>query len=335
MTESARSHTAAVVGGLAVSFIAALGAWGAGRLGTLVSPLLVAIVLGVVAGNAVPCHLAGLKPGLDLAGKRLLRIGIVLLGLQLSLGEIAALGWRVVAVAAAVVVIGVPLGVLIGQRMGLTPTQSILTACGFSICGAAAVAATDGVVDADEREVATSVALVVVCGTVMIPLTAALSGIGLSDFATGVFAGGAIHEVAQVVAAGGVVGGTVLATAVVVKLTRVLMLAPVMTVLALRQRQALNSADAARNAQRPALLPLFVAGFTVAVLVRSFGHVSGAVLDVAAIIETLLLSAAMFALGTHVRWQMIRSVGSTPLVHAAACTLLVSAVALGGALLAA
>ncbi|MGN6722367.1 MAG: putative sulfate exporter family transporter, partial [Marmoricola sp.] len=199
----------------------------AGHLDSIVSPLLVAMALGMLAANVVTLP-SSLRPGLTWAGRTLLRAGVVLLGLQLSLRDVAALGPGVLAVVVAVVVTGVAGGRWLGMRLGLSQTQSLLIACGFSICGAAAVAAVEGSIDAEDEEVATAVALVVAFGTAMIGLLPALAGLlGLSHRVAGVWAGASIHEVAQVVAAGGVIGGGAVAAAVVVKLARVLLLAPV------------------------------------------------------------------------------------------------------------
>lgn len=321
----------AVGGGLALALAAAGLGVGVSQLNGLLSPLLVAILLGVLVGNLLP--LGQVQPGLDFAGKRLLRVGIVLLGLQLSLGAIGALGFGVIALAVVVVAAGVPFGIWVGRRLGLSQEQSVLTACGFSICGAAAVAATDGVLDADDENVATSVALVVVFGTLMIPLMMLASGLGLRPHITGIWAGASVHEVAQVVAAGGLVGGGALAVAVVVKLARVLMLAPVMMVLAARRRRELADSDAGGDVTLPPLVPTFVMGFLAAVLLRSFVPLSAPVLSGAKAMQTLLLAAAMFALGTGVRVATMRKVGSTPFVHAALCTGFVAVLALAGAVI--
>lgn len=323
-----------VVPGLAAALAAAVVGVLLARVNGLLSPMLVAIVLGVVVANvARPAWLARVRPGLDLAGKKLLRVGIVLLGLQLSLSSVAALGWGVAALAVTVVVVGVPFGIWCGRRLGMSVEQSVLTACGFSICGAAAVAACDGVTDADEEAVATSVALVVVFGTLMIPVCVLVARLGVDERTVGVFAGASIHEVAQVVAAGGLVGGGALAVAVVVKLARVLMLAPVMTALAARRRRELARTQSAGDITLPPVMPLFVVGFVAAVAVRSVAHLPSDVLGGARSLQTALLAAAMFALGTGVRWQNMRKVGAAPFVHASACTLVVAALALGGALL--
>lgn len=321
----------------------ALAAAGASLAATLVLPtvsaLLVAIVLGVAARNLLPLP-AALEPGLAVASKRLLRIGIVLLGLQLALGDILALGPGMIAVVVAVVVIGIASTLLIGRALGMPTAQRLLVACGFSICGAAAIAAVDGVIETDDDEdVITAVAVVVLFGTLMIPLIPALGGaLGLGELRTGLWAGASIHEVAQVVAAGSAIGGAGLAAAVVVKLARVLMLAPVLAVVSIQRRRAMRRASAAgadAPGRRPPIVPLFVAGFIAMMLVRSSGVVPEAVLAGAGVAQTLLLAAAMFALGTGVRFSMFRRVGAKPFVLAAASTVVVAGVGLGGVLLAA
>jgi uncharacterized integral membrane protein (TIGR00698 family) len=294
------------------------------RLVPTVSPLLLAILFGagMVNVGGIPSRL---QAGVDFAAKRLLRLGIALLGLQLVLADVFGLGWGMVAVVVMIVGFGILGTMYMGKRLGIGFTQRVLIACGFSICGAAAVAATDGVIDADEEEVATSVALVVVFGTVMIPALPLMAhALGLSEATSGMWAGGAIHEVAQVVAAGGAMGPGALAFAVVVKLARVMMLAPVMAVLSVRQRS--------RQADRPPLVPLFVLGFTAMVLLRSASILPDDLIAFAKIVQTALLTAAMFALGLGIRMGVLRSVGIRPLILATFATLWVSGIALVGVL---
>ena len=189
-----------------------------------VSPLLLAIAAGAVLANTAGVA-PSLRAGLAVAAKRWLRVGVALLGFQLALTDIAGLGWRMVVVVVGIVSGGIVLTLGLGRLLKVAPGQRLLIACGFSICGAAAVAAVGGVADVDEEEVASSVALVVLFGTAMIPVIPLLSRLaGLSEHRAGLWAGGSIHEVAQVVAAGGLVSAGALAPAVVVKLARVLML---------------------------------------------------------------------------------------------------------------
>ncbi|WP_024795340.1 YeiH family protein [Tomitella biformata] len=332
--DRAQTSAASILPGLGLVLVATAAAMLFNALVPAVSPLLIAILAGALLANTVSLP-AALTPGLALSAKRLLRVGVALLGLQLVLGDIFALGWGVIAVVVAVVVLGIFGTMWLGARLGLSWSQRVLIACGFSICGAAAVAAADGVIDAEEEETVTAIALVVVFGTLMIlavPLLAAAFGLGDED--AGMWAGASIHEVAQVVAAGGAIGGGALAVAVVVKLARVLMLAPVLTVLGLvMRRRAVAEGAVAGESKRPPLVPLFVAMFLALVLVRSTGVVPDSVLDIAKFCGTALLTAAMFALGAGVQVATMRKVGPRPFILAAAATVWVAGIALGGVLL--
>lgn len=325
-----RLLTASLLPGLALATVGTAIAMTTNRVLPAVSPLLVAIILGAVLANVwrVP---QSCTPGVRFVAKPVLRMGIALLGLQLLLSDIFALGWQVVALVVVIVGAGIGGTLWAGSVMGVSRAQSLLIACGFSICGAAAVAAAEDVADADEEEVLTAVALVVLFGTLMIalvPLGAALFGLG--EHAAGMWAGGSIHEVAQVVAAGGILGGTALAVATVVKLARVLMLAPVIAILGLVQRRGQTAGTSTR---RPPLIPLFIIGFLGCVALRSSGVVPATALSVAGVIQTTLLSAAMFALGLGVRLASLRSVGARPIGLATASTVWVATVALVGVLL--
>ncbi|KAA0022171.1 YeiH family protein [Antrihabitans cavernicola] len=323
--------TASLTPGLALCAIATAVAMAVNSVYSTASPLLIAIVLGAILANVVSLPQT-VKPGLQFSAKKLLRVGVALLGFQLMLSDILALGWGVIVVVVAIVCLGITGTMFAGKLLGLTWTQRLLIACGFSICGAAAVAAVDGVVDADEEELLTAVALVVIFGTLMIPVIPLLARLlGMSDNDSGMWAGGAIHEVAQVVAAGGAIGGSALAVAVVVKLARVLMLAPVMTVLSVRQRRLIGD-DA--NIKRPPLVPLFVIGFIACVVLRSTGAMPSAVLADAKFVQTALLTAAMFALGAGVHVATIKKVGPRPFVLATISTAWVATIALIGVTLA-
>lgn len=330
--------------GLLLCAVAVAVSLGVGMLLPTVSPLLIAIVFGIVLRNVAPLP-ALVEPGLTFAAKKLLRLGVALLGLQLVLGDILGLGAGMILVVVAIVGIGIVATLVIGRWLGIGFTQRLLIACGFSICGAAAVAAVDGVVETkDEEEVVTAIALVVLFGTLMIPLVPlAVVALGLDEVRGGLWAGGSIHEVAQVVAAGGTIGGAALGLAVIVKLARVLMLAPVMAVISVHRRRQLAREAALLDAsgepgahvtiKRPPIIPLFVAGFIVMVLVRSVGWLPDPVLDIAKVTQAALLAAAMFALGTGVKFSMFRRVGFRPFALAGCSTLVVASVALAGVLL--
>lgn len=300
-----------------------------------VSPLLIAIVFGALLRNTVPLP-ASVEPGLAFASRRLLRLGIVLLGLQVVLGDILGLGVDVILLVVAVVAVGIGATLGIGRMLGVSPAQRLLIACGFSICGAAAVAAVEGVLGDDTKdheEAATAIALVVLFGTLMIPLVPLLVGLlGLGEEAGGVLAGASVHEVAQVVAAGSALGANALDLAVVVKLARVLTLAPVMVLVGLAHRAA-PTTDVSSARKLPPLVPLFVVGFVAMMLLRSTGALPEGVLRGGEAAQTALLTTAMFALGTGIRFSSILRVGPRPFLLALSGTAVVTAVSVAGVLL--
>jgi uncharacterized integral membrane protein (TIGR00698 family) len=327
-SDTRQSAARVLLPGVGLCAIAAMVAVVVSRGVPAASPLLVAILVGMVATNlgVVP---QSARAGLAFSSKRVLRVGVALLGVQLVLSDILDLGVGMLGVIVAVVVVGITSTMAVGALMGISRTQRLLIACGFSICGAAAVAAVDGVVEAEEREVATAIGLVVIFGTLMIPLIPlAASVMGLSNRQAGLWAGGSIHEVAQVVAAGGAIGSSALAVAVVVKLGRVLMLGPVLTILGLLQRRTVTSTSA--NANRPPLVPVFVVAFGVMAAIRTTGVLPASAVGAAKFAQAFLLAMAMFALGCGVRLTEVRALGARTLVLAGISTLIVAVTALVG-----
>ncbi|MFE2673660.1 YeiH family protein [Streptomyces hygroscopicus] len=232
--------------GLAAAGVAA--AWTIHRLFPAVPLLTAAVVLGIVAA-----HLPGARglvrgvcrAGLSFAGKRLMRLGIVLLGLKLSLDDVLGLGWATVAMVLGVVAATFCGTWWLGRRMGLRGDQPLLIATGYSICGASAIGAVSEVSDSDERDVATSVALVTLCGTLAIAVLPLLQHpLGLDDAAFGRWVGASVHDVGQVVATAQTAGPAALGDAVLVKLVRVALLAPLVAALATAVRVRAKGARA-------------------------------------------------------------------------------------------
>ena len=295
-----------------------------------VGPLTWAVLLGAVTANVgVLPEVA--RPGLTLATRKLLRLGVVLLGCSLSVVAIVRLGAPVVALVV-VTLLSTLLGThWLGLRLGLGPARSLLIATGFAICGASAVAAMTDNADAEDDDVAVAIAMVTICGTVaMVVLPLLHAPLHLSDVQYGAWVGASVHEVGQVVAAAGPAGSTAVAVAVVVKLTRVLLLAPVVAgVGILRRRQATSSGVPAAGSQPP-IVPLFVVGFLVCVAARSAGVLPEQALPAIGTAQTLVLGAALFGMGTGVHLRsLVRSSGRS-LILASVSTLLVAVVSLAG-----
>lgn len=297
----------------------------------VLSPTLVGIALGMVVGlglSSAERTGAVVRPGLHVASRRVLRFGVALLGLQLVLGDIVGLGWPVLLVVAGVVGVGIVGTLALGRLLGVPAETGLLVACGFSICGAAAVAGVEGVRESRDEDVATVVSLVVVWGSVamlVVPLLASVLGLG--PVAAGAWSGASIHEVGQVVVAGGLIGGAAVQVAVVVKLGRVLLLAPVLAVLSYRTRRSTAGG-------RPPVVPGFVLAFLALVVLRSVLPLPGAVLGLAADVQAGAFADAMFALGCGVDPSVLRRTGRPVLLLAGGATLLVTGLGLPAAYLA-
>jgi uncharacterized integral membrane protein (TIGR00698 family) len=338
-TENSPIRLRELAPGVALCLAAAGVAYGVNRLAPTVSALIVAILMGIVLANLSRLPEV-MTAGIDFSAKKLLRTGIVLLGLQLVLSDILDLGVPMLVVVVLIVAGGLLGTMLLGKLMGIPPELALLVACGFSICGAAAVAGAASVTDPDdeaEETTITAIALVVIFGTLMIPLVPIMASLlGLSDHTAGLWAGGSIHEIAQVVAAGGIIGGSALTVAVVVKLSRVLLLAPVVAGLSIRQRRRIQLAGMDQpntKVKLPPIVPLFIIGFLAMVLLRSFVPLPGDVLSIGKALQVLLLAAAMFALGLGVKVRELVKVGLKPFALATLSTLLVASIAYVGVLL--
>jgi uncharacterized integral membrane protein (TIGR00698 family) len=314
--------------GLVAAALGLGGAMVAHQLLPAIGVLTWAVALGMVAGNT------GLLPpvakqALAAVTKRLLRIGIVLLGFAVSFGAIMALGVGTVALVAGTLVTTLVVTTWLGNRMKLGAARSLLIGTGFAICGASAIAAMEDTAGADEDDVAVGIAMVTLFGTVAMVLLPLLAGpLGLSDLQFGIWAGASIHEVGQVVAAAGAGGAAVVAIAVVVKLTRVLLLAPVVATVSVRKRMAGQETAG----KRPPIVPLFVLGFLACVALRSTGVIPMGALTAISQVQVAALGAALFGMGAAVQIRSLFRGSGRVLLVSTLSTLLVTGVALVGVL---
>jgi len=322
-----------------VAAAAALAAWGVHVVIPAIPLLTMAVVLGIIVGQipaARPALTGTLAPGLSMAAKPFMQAGIVLLGLKLSLVDIAALGWVTIATTVAIVLVTFAGTFGLGRWFGLPGHQPLLIATGFSICGASAIGAMSGVVKATDEETATPIALVTLCGTLAIAVLPLLwHPLGLTALQFGHWVGAGVHDVGQVVATAQIAGSAALAVALVVKLTRVLMLAPVVAVVSIVERRrnvgfVASPTDAAATAtKRPPIIPIFVAGFIASMLVRTLIPLPGSVLDYADLVQTALLAMALFALGAAVNLTTLLRAGGRALAVGLLSWTLIAALAFG------
>lgn len=331
-----RLQLAALLPGLALSGALAATGIALGQIGWLqdhgFSALTLAIVLGMLVGNTVyplvPRLAAASGAGVNVSKQNLLRLGVVLYGLRLTVQDIGHVGIAGVAIDALVLGSTFALACFIGTRwLGLDRKTAMLIGAGSSICGAAAVMAAEPVVKARAEQVTVAVATVVVFGTLAIFLYPALFELnqhwalipgGANGF--GIYAGSTIHEVAQVVAAARSVGPDAANSAVIAKMVRVMMLAPFLVMLSawLARDDKRHAHTSAATGQAPGKLavPWFAFGFVAVVLFNSLQWLPASVVAVTTEIDTALLAMAMAALGLSTHIGAIRKAGAKPLLLA-------------------
>jgi uncharacterized integral membrane protein (TIGR00698 family) len=323
--------------GLAVAAAVVVVAFAVHRRSTAVSPLVISVAIGVLLTNL---GLIGprMRSGLTFAAKRLLRIGVVLLGTQLAARNVIDLGGPGLIVVL-VVVTGTFFGTQwLGRRLGLSAPLSLLVATGFSICGASAVAAMEPLSGAEEEDVTYAIAMVTLCGSLAIAILPLVNRLWLrlDDATFGSWVGASVHDVAQTVAAASAVSDKAREAAVIVKLTRVVLLAPLVAGVSMWRRRSgkadsTGTADSTVNADsRPPILPLFVVGFLAAIALRSTGWLPKPTIKTLKSVEQILLAIALVGLGTGVQWAKLRKVGGRPLILALASWTFIAVVSLVG-----
>jgi uncharacterized integral membrane protein (TIGR00698 family) len=297
-----------------------------------ISPLVIGIVCGMLYGNLMRGNMPhewGI--GVNFAARRLLRIGVAMYGLNVSIQQIVEIGAPGVVVSVGVTVGVLALGTWLGVRwLQLDRDTAMLTAAGSAICGAAAVLAFESTLRSAPHKSAVAVATVVLFGTISMFLYPVLFGVGLLPFdgvALGMFLGGSIHEVAQVVAAASNFGAETTEVATIVKMTRVALLVPVLLVIGLW----LQRRDVAMSGHHGTLpVPWFAIGFVLFAAINSAAILPEAWLQTLREVCIFLLTMAMTALGMQTRFAQMKAAG--PRVLALASVLFVLLFVLTGLL---
>lgn len=333
-------HFTRILPGLLTALVALAVAFALHAAVPALPAMTLAVVLGLLAANLpfTAVWAAGrARPGLDFAGKHLMRAGIVLLGLKVAITEVLGLGWASLLLITAVVLASFAGTYGISRLFRLPQEASLLIATGFSICGASAIGAMAAVRRIRHADTVLPVALVTLCGTLAIgALPLLVHPLNLSAEVFGAWTGASVHDVGQVVATAQTAGPAALGIAVVVKLTRVILLAPMVAAAGLQQRLAAVQPSAAAGTPPEALppvVPLFVVGFVALVALRSTGWISAGWLDAAAGLQDILLGAALFGLGSAVRIRTLLHTGLRALLAALVAWFLIAALGLGAALL--
>jgi len=273
---------------------------------TTFSPLILSMIIGIAYHNIVGTA-AWAKQGVTFSLRRLLRVAIIMLGLQLTSSQVIEIGSRGLGIIAATVLATFTFTVCIGKFLGVEPKLAQLIAAGTSICGASAIIATNTVTKADDEDVAYSVACVTVFGSVAMFAYPLLPGLlHLDPHGFGLWAGASIHEIAQVVAATFQDGQQAGEFGTIAKLTRVMLLAPMVIAIGLMAVRGTKHriSDAGTVSARPPV-PWFVLGNS---LVTIPAEAKASI--VAA--TTFLLSIALAAMGLETNIRKLASRGFRP-----------------------
>jgi uncharacterized integral membrane protein (TIGR00698 family) len=279
-------------------------------------PFLYALFVGVAFHYL--SHDIKTQPGVEFCSRAVLRLGVGLLGARITADQIAGLGWATAAIVVAAVLSTMLCGVVLGRVLGLSRSQSVLSGGAVAICGASAALAISAVLPRDKESerftlmVVVTVTVLSTIAMVLYPLMARL--LNLPPDMAGLFLGGSIHDVAQVVGAGYTMGPQVGDHATIVKLFRVSMLAVVVLVVsALFKRQRESSVGEPAKARQP-LVPWFLWMFVALVILNSMGAVSPAVASELNDISRACLVIAIAALGMKTSFGELTRTGWQPLL---------------------
>jgi uncharacterized integral membrane protein (TIGR00698 family) len=302
-------------------------AWASIALHTLpqlaaVSALMIAIVLGMIVRNTVGIP-AACAPGVRFALRRILRLAVMLLGFQLSVRQIAEVGGMGFFVVAVTLAAAFGFTTWLGRRLGVDRKLSELIAAGTSICGASAIVATNAVTEGSDEDVAYAIAVVTLFGCAsMLLYPAGDALIHMPAQAYGLWAGASIHETAQVLAAafqGGAVSGQI---ATFSKLSRVMLLAPVVLMLGWAARRRDGEAYSKRKAIP---VPLFLLGFIGAICINSWAILPASATQLIVKVDQFLLALSLGAMGLETSFRKVRDAGLRPMLLGSGAWLFISA----------
>jgi uncharacterized integral membrane protein (TIGR00698 family) len=263
------------------------------------------------------------RPGIEFASKALLRIGVALLGLRIGWDQVTALGWMPVVMVVLIVTVTIGVSVLLAKAMGFSPLFGFLSGGATAICGASAAMALSAILPAHEKKeqatLFTVIGVSALSTIAMIAYPLIARATGLNDHQAGMFIGATIHDVAQVVGAGYAISPDAGDTATIIKLLRVAMLLPVILVAGYVTRN-----QSAPDAKRPPLLPWFVVGFVLLMVVNSINILPHPIVEAGDIVSRWCLITAIASIGIKTRLGEIVKLGIKPVLLMFAETILLA-----------
>jgi uncharacterized integral membrane protein (TIGR00698 family) len=296
------------VPGLTVALLIALAALGWDGRTHWLNGVIIAIVAGAVLGNMLPGIRSALKPGIDFALKKLLRVVIILMGLQFSLAAAVKTGGQALAVILVSVLLGLTVAYAIGRAFGLNRKLALLIGAGTSICGATAIATVAPILDAEDQDVALSIATVFLFNTMALLVYPVIgSAIGLTDQAFGTWVGTAVHDTSAVLATGFAYSEQAGLVGTVVKLTRTIMIVPLAAAFAIGA--AYQGAKKTGAAGVLKGFPWFILGFLALSVVNTLGFASPEMLTFGKTASKLLVAIVMASVGLSLDFAKLKVTG--------------------------
>ncbi|MBE0515277.1 YeiH family protein [Sulfurimonas sp.] len=284
-----------------------------------ISPLVIGIVIGIFYANTLHNNTPKeWSRGITFSAKKILRFAIVFYGFRITFQQIGEVGLEGFMVSLIMLSTTFVLGTWAGQKLfKMDRDTSMLSASGASVCGAAAILATEPVLKAEEHKAAIAVSMVVLFGTISMFLYPLLYNMGVFDMSAkefGIYVGGTIHEVAQVVAVPASIPGAseeMANSAVIVKMTRVIMIAPMLIILGIYLSMSAKKSGATAGGVK-LVIPWFAVYFIGMAGFNSFGILPQNVVDIINEIDTFLLTMAMTALGIGTVFSKFKGLGLAP-----------------------
>lgn len=283
------------------------------------SPLIIGIILGMIYGNTLKKNMPEeWQPGIKFSSKRILRTAIILYGFRLTFQNIMDVGMEAIVLDLIVIVGTLAIGTLLGRLLKMDSETALLTSTGSAICGAAAVLGMESVLNNKAHKTAIAVSTVVIFGTTamfLYPFMFRTGLLHLTDQQWGLYTGSTIHEVAHVVGASNPMGKAIAGDAIIVKMIRVIFLAPVLLFFAFLVSRKKNAANG-ETTHSKITIPWFAFGFLAVIAFNSLNLLPASVITVINYIDTFMLTMAMTALGIETHFRQFKEAGFKPFLLA-------------------
>ncbi len=284
------------------------------------SPLIIGIVIGMIYGNTLKKNMPEeWLPGITFSSKKLLRLAIILYGFRLTFQNVMSVGLSAIIIDIIVITGTLCLGLFLGKLLKIDKGIALLISTGSAICGAAAILGMEPVLNNKPHKTAVAVSTVVIFGTIAMFLYPVLFKSGILSFTStqwGLYTGATIHEVSHVVGAGNAMGESISEAAIIVKMIRVIFLAPVLLIFALIIGQQMKARTGNSGGSVKITIPWFAFGFIAVIGFNSLDLLPQVVVEGLNYIDTFLLTMAMTALGIETHLRKFKEAGAKPFILA-------------------